>query len=58
MAKTIIALMYDFDKTLCEKDMQEYGFIPSIGMEAEEFWAKPIRLLINTIWIKSWLICF
>lgn len=38
MAKKVIALMYDFDKTLCEKDMQEYGFIPSIGMSAEEFW--------------------
>ena len=38
MAKKIIALMYDFDKTLCEKDMQEYGFIPSIGMSADEFW--------------------
>ncbi|HHU23773.1 MAG: HAD family hydrolase [Bacilli bacterium] len=44
MAKTIIALMYDFDKTLCEKDMQEYGFIPSIGMEAEEFWAEANKI--------------
>ena len=44
MAKTIIALMYDFDKTLCEKDMQEYGFIPSIGMEAEEFWAEADKI--------------
>ena len=24
--KPIIALMYDFDKTLCTKDMQEYTF--------------------------------
>ncbi|MFR7880832.1 MAG: hypothetical protein ACLU5J_04645 [Christensenellales bacterium] len=23
----IVALMYDFDKTLCAKDMQEYSFI-------------------------------
>jgi 2-hydroxy-3-keto-5-methylthiopentenyl-1-phosphate phosphatase len=36
--------MYDFDKTLCEKDMQEYGFIPSIGMEAEEFWAEANKI--------------
>ncbi|MCM1514336.1 MAG: haloacid dehalogenase-like hydrolase [Anaeroplasma bactoclasticum] len=35
-----IALMYDFDKTLCAKDMQEYSFIPSVGMEASEFWEE------------------
>ena len=40
MKKTIIALMYDFDKTLCAKDMQEYSFIPSVGMEANEFWQE------------------
>lgn len=39
MNKPIIAIMYDFDKTLCTRDMQEYTFIPSIGMEAHEFWA-------------------
>lgn len=36
----IIAIMYDFDKTLCTKDMQDYGFIPSLGLTAEEFWSK------------------
>ena len=39
MNKPIIAIMYDFDKTLCTRDMQEYTFIPSVGMEASEFWA-------------------
>lgn len=38
MANKNIAIMYDFDKTLSPKDMQEYGFIPSIGMESNEFW--------------------
>lgn len=38
MNKPIIAIMYDFDKTLCTRDMQEYTFIPSIGMEPHEFW--------------------
>lgn len=38
--KPIIALCYDFDKTLSPKDMQEYGFIDSLGMTAEEFWNK------------------
>ena len=36
--KPIIAIMYDFDKTLCTRDMQEYTFIPSVGMEPNEFW--------------------
>lgn len=38
MNKPIVAIMYDFDKTLCTRDMQEYTFIPSVGMKAEEFW--------------------
>ena len=36
--RPIVAIMYDFDKTLSPRDMQEYTFIPGIGMEAEEFW--------------------
>ena len=38
MKKPRVAIMYDFDKTLCTKDMQEYGFIPSLGMSSSEFW--------------------
>lgn len=45
--KTVIALMYDFDKTLCEKDMQEYSFIPSIGMNAEEFWGEANKISVK-----------
>ncbi len=36
--RPVIALMYDFDKTLCTKDMQEYSFIPNVGLTAREFW--------------------
>lgn len=36
--KPTIALMYDFDKTLCDQDMQNYAFIPNLGMSSEEFW--------------------
>ncbi|MDO4426038.1 MAG: HAD family hydrolase [Planctomycetia bacterium] len=36
--KPIAAILYDFDKTLSTKDMQEYAFIPGIGMTAEKFW--------------------
>jgi hypothetical protein len=38
--------MYDFDKTLSPRDMQEYAFIPKIGMEPQAFWdecAKTMR---------------
>lgn len=36
--KPIIAIMYDFDKTLSKSDMQDYGFIPALGMKPAEFW--------------------
>ena len=38
MSRPIIALMYDFDKTLCPRDMQEFSFIPSLGMDSGAFW--------------------
>ena len=38
MAKPILAIMYDFDKTLSTTDMQNYGFIPALGLKPEEFW--------------------
>ncbi|HWQ51843.1 MAG TPA: hypothetical protein VN369_08600, partial [Terriglobales bacterium] len=40
MRRPIVALMYNFDKTLCTKDMQEYGFIPQLGMKPSEFWGE------------------
>lgn len=52
MNKPIIAIMYDFDKTLCTRDMQEYTFIPSIGMEPYEFWnhTAVVAAEICTVW--------
>ena len=38
--KPIIALLYDFDRTLCTQDMQNYTFIPSLGYTPAEFWHK------------------
>lgn len=38
--RPIIAFLYDFDKTLCTTDMEDYAFIPSLGMTPAEFWAK------------------
>ena len=36
--KPIIAIMYDFDKTLSTRDMQDFALIPSLGMESSAFW--------------------
>ncbi len=38
--RPIIAVLYDFDKTLCTTDMQNYAFIPSLGMTPEAFWTE------------------
>ena len=40
MGMPVIAFLYDFDKTLCTTDMQNYAFIPSLGMTPGEFWAE------------------
>ena len=44
MTKPIVAIMYDFDKTLSNKVMQEYGFSPGIGMSADSFWGECNKL--------------
>lgn len=36
----IAALIYDFDKTLSPRDMQEYSFIPGVNMAPEAFWGE------------------
>ena len=36
----VIAFMYDFDKTLCDQDMQNYSFIPNLNMTSDEFWGE------------------
>jgi haloacid dehalogenase-like hydrolase len=42
--KKTIALVYDFDGTLCPRPMQEYAFLPKIGENPEQFWAESNRL--------------
>lgn len=36
--KTVLAICYDFDKTLSPDDMQAQGFIQSLKKEVENFW--------------------
>lgn len=38
--ENIAAIIYDFDKTLTDQDMQNYSFIPALGMTPSEFWRK------------------
>lgn len=40
MAKTTVAILYDFDKTLCTTDMQEYDFINNLGLTPSQFWGE------------------
>lgn len=44
MEKPVIAIMYDFDKTLCTKDMQEYSFIPRVNMDSAAFWSEVTKI--------------
>ncbi len=43
-ARPVAAIMYDFDKTLCTRDMQEYSFIPGLGISSGAFWSETERL--------------
>lgn len=45
--KPVIAIMYDFDKTLCTKNMQEYSFIQNMGLSEQEFWDTTEKLAKN-----------
>ena len=40
MDKIRIGILYDFDKTLCTTDMQEYDFIKNLGMTSKDFWGE------------------
>ena len=38
--KPVVAICYDFDKTLTPNDMQAQGFIQAVGMDVGEFWKE------------------
>ncbi|MGP1449036.1 HAD family hydrolase [Filifactor alocis] len=40
----VLAVCYDFDKTLSPDDMQAQGFIQSLGQEVENFWSESNKL--------------
>ena len=39
MANRTAAIVYDFDDTLAEGNIQEHSFIPQLGIEKAEFWS-------------------
>ncbi|MBO7303256.1 MAG: haloacid dehalogenase-like hydrolase [Clostridia bacterium] len=45
---SVIAIVYDFDKTLSTDDMQNFSFIPELGMEPADFWARTSMLVKET----------
>jgi len=42
--KPVIAICYDFDKTLSPDDMQAQGYIQSVGYEVDSFWKESNEL--------------
>ncbi len=38
--RPVVAICYDFDKTLSPDDMQAQGYIQSVGYDTPEFWKK------------------
>ncbi len=39
-----MAIAYDFDGTLAPGNMQEYDFVPAVGMTSKEFWSEATQL--------------
>lgn len=44
MKNNIVAIMYDFDKTLTVKDTLEYSFIPNLDLDINDFWSETDKL--------------
>jgi len=42
--KPVLAICYDFDKTLSPDDMQAQGFIQSVGYDVKNFWKRSNKL--------------
>ena len=38
--KPVLAICYDFDKTLSPDDMQAQGYIQSVGYDIPDFWTE------------------
>jgi hypothetical protein len=45
--RPVLAICYDFDKTLSPDDMQAQGFIQSVGYDVAQFWKESNELAEN-----------
>ena len=45
--KPVLAICYDFDKTLSPDDMQAQGYIQSVGYDIADFWKESDQLAKN-----------
>ena len=43
----VLAICYDFDKTLSPDDMQAQGYIQSVGYDVADFWEESNELAEN-----------
>ena len=43
----VLAICYDFDKTLSPDDMQAQGYIQSVGCDVQKFWEDSNRLAVE-----------
>ena len=55
--RPVVAICYDFDKTLSPDDMQAQGFIQDIGYDVDRFGKSRMSFLIIMTWTRTWLIC-
>ena len=44
-AQPVLAICYDFDKTLTPDNMQAQGYIQSVGYDVEQFWEETDKLV-------------
>ncbi|MCR4941482.1 MAG: haloacid dehalogenase-like hydrolase, partial [Campylobacter sp.] len=45
--KPVVAICYDFDKTLSPDDMQSQGYIQTLGYDIKDFWTKSNSMAEN-----------
>lgn len=57
MNTPVIALLYDFDKTLCTTDMEDYTFIPPSAIRPASSGAEPTTSAAKTGWTDCSPIC-
>ena len=43
-SQPVLAICYDFDKTLSPNDMQAQGYIQAVGYDVEKFWQDATKL--------------